>query len=316
MTQRRRCVVFGGTGFIGSAVCELLAGAGREVIRIGRTDSDVTDLDSVRQSVCEGDVIVNAAGVVKAEGDCWRQAAEFERVNVEGAANVARAAHLAGVRGVVHISSVAAQGAVRGRGLTEDAIAGCTTAYARSKRHGEEALVRNLQNVPYVILRPTSIFGGKRALTRQLLRLSRMRMLLLPRGGRVLIPFCHVLNVAHAVRTIIDHDRYVGCPVIIGDRGSVELRAALRVMARAQKRRILILGMPKAVFIAFIHAANGVAKIAGRGSALDEPRMRTLTEDIEFSIDRARELFGYDPHVDTLSGFRRLAQHGPGAHHA
>jgi NAD dependent epimerase/dehydratase family enzyme len=64
MSDQRRAIVAGASGFIGRRVVRELEADGYEVIRIGRSGSDVawSDRDAVRHAVGSADVVVNLAG--------------------------------------------------------------------------------------------------------------------------------------------------------------------------------------------------------------------------------------------------------------
>lgn len=116
-------LVTGATGLVGVNLIRALAGDGEAVrafvrpgsCRIGLDDlgvdyveGDVTDVASVREAIRGCDRVYHAAGCVNVSPAVKSMA---ERVNVGGTRNVCEAALAAGVRRMVHVSSVAAIGA-------------------------------------------------------------------------------------------------------------------------------------------------------------------------------------------------------------
>jgi dTDP-4-dehydrorhamnose reductase len=134
------------TGSKGQVVTSLIdrAGAGVEVVALGRPELDLADESSVARALqaAMGDVVVSAAAytaVDKAE----QEADEAIRVNAEGAGFVAAAAAALDVP-LVHISTDYVFDGALGRPYVETDATGPTGAYGRSKLEGE-ARVRAAQ---------------------------------------------------------------------------------------------------------------------------------------------------------------------------
>ncbi len=147
----QRILVTGGAGFIGSAVCAGLAGAGYRVrilddLSTGRAEScapehelvvgDVADVDAVDAAVrgCAG--VVHLAALVSvpasfAEPDACR------RVNVDGTRHVRDACRRHDVARLVFASSCAIYGAGGEEPLREDGPEAPGSPYAESKLAGE-----------------------------------------------------------------------------------------------------------------------------------------------------------------------------------
>ncbi len=152
--------VFGGGGFVGRYVCEFLLRSGARVRvaqryprkahflqplgQVGQVDfiaADVTRTDTVEAACAGADAIVNLVAVM---------GRGMEAINVEGAANVARAAATAGAKALVHVSAIGADPAGR-------------SDYARSKGRGEVAVKSAFREA--TIVRPSLVFGPEDQLT-------------------------------------------------------------------------------------------------------------------------------------------------------
>ena len=152
--------VFGGGGFIGRYVCEYLLREGARVRvaqrnprqayflqplgQVGQVDfvaADVAKPDSLEAALGGANAAVNLVAVM---------GRGMQAINVDGAANVARAAAAAGLGSLVHVSAIGANPA----GPSD---------YARSKGEGETAVKAAFPGS--TIVRPSLVFGPEDQLT-------------------------------------------------------------------------------------------------------------------------------------------------------
>ena len=157
----KNALVLGGTGFVGSHVCEKLIRAGwtvtvptrrrnnaRGVMHLpGLTvqEQDVHDGAALARLAQGHDAVVNLVAIL--HGD---QAA-FNRVHVELPEKIAAACASAGVGQLVHISALGADAHKPG---TRPSM------YLRSKSLGEAVLLASCSQLALTILRPSVIFGA------------------------------------------------------------------------------------------------------------------------------------------------------------
>lgn len=153
--------VLGGTGFVGSRFVTRLVADGHRVRVLTRNREQhrhllvLPELNLVNANVHDAvqlavqfdstDVVVNLVGILNERG---RGGAGFRAAHVELARKVTRACRSAGVRRLLHMSS-----------LRADAQAG-PSHYLRTKGEAEE-IVRSEcgQSIDYTIFRPSVIFG-------------------------------------------------------------------------------------------------------------------------------------------------------------
>lgn len=157
--EPRLVTIFGGSGFVGTQIVQLLAKNGHRIrvatrrpdlaghVRMFGTVGQVMPIQanlrhaaSVRRAVEGADIVINLVGVGHSRG-----AQTFEAVHVEGAANVAQAARAAGASTLVHMSALGVDRAAD------------VSAYAATKLAGEAAVLKAFPNA--VIMRPSIMFG-------------------------------------------------------------------------------------------------------------------------------------------------------------
>jgi uncharacterized protein YbjT (DUF2867 family) len=150
--------IYGGSGFVGRYIARRMAKEGwrvRVAVRnpneamfvrpygvVGQVEPifcNIRDDASVRSAARGADVVVNCVGTFDAGGKN-----NFDAVQAEGAARIARIAAEEGVARMVHLSSI---------GASE----GSDSDYSRTKAAGEAAVLAHMPGA--VILRPSVIFG-------------------------------------------------------------------------------------------------------------------------------------------------------------
>jgi dihydroflavonol-4-reductase len=149
--MRRRALITGATGFVGSHLSERLHGQGWLVRALVRESSDTGLLRELGAEMVVGD-LTDAEDVGRAAAGCevvfHLAAATFEpdeasfvRANVGGTRAVARGAVVAGARRLVYLSSYAACGpSSPGRPRDAEQEPEPLTAYGRSKLAGERVV--------------------------------------------------------------------------------------------------------------------------------------------------------------------------------
>lgn len=174
-----RIAIVGASGFIGRAIARAAANAGHSVTevnapRLRMAETDVADPTSlipqtvldqlVTQFIGHG-AVVNAAGISDAASN---SVSELYGANALLPVAIAKAARLAQVPRFVHISSAAVQGSTT---LDETPRVQPFSPYSRSKALAERWLTDSfLDNT--VILRPTSVHGPERRVTRAVAKLA------------------------------------------------------------------------------------------------------------------------------------------------
>lgn len=194
--------VTGANGHIGNTLVRLLLDRGWTV-RAGvhgaadaldgldceRLAIEVTDPDSLRPLMSGADVVFHLAAVISIDGD---RGGLVTRVNVEGAEHVARAAHAAGVRRMVHMCSIHAFEPHPADAVVDedrDRAFESPRAYDRSKALGERAVraVGEETGLEVVIVHPTGVIGpndyARSRMGRVLLDLAWRRLPTLVPGG-------------------------------------------------------------------------------------------------------------------------------------
>ena len=185
--------VFGGGGFIGRYVCEILLKRGvrvrvaqrnpRQAYAIqplgqvgyyGMEAADVTKPASVRNAVRGATSVINLTGVF---------GKNMLKVHVEGARTIAEASAELGVASLVHLSAIGAS-------------ASSDSDYGRSKGEGEDAVRKAFANA--TIIRPSLVFGAEDNLTNRFAGMAQLPVLPIVAGKTKFQPV-YVRDLAEAI---------------------------------------------------------------------------------------------------------------------
>jgi nucleoside-diphosphate-sugar epimerase len=313
--MKSRCVsLTGATGFLGRHIAEAFDSRGwtvRAVVRPGspkalplgveRREADLLNVAALG-AACDGSaVVVHAAGLVRA-----RHPDDFEAVNVHGVRAVVEAANSAGAR-LVHLSSLAAVGpGTTDRPAREDDPPKPVNAYGRSKLAGER-VVRDLARVPWIVLRPSAVYGpGDRGFL-PLVRLASRGLFPLAAPGTMPFTLIYIDDVARAVVNAAE-GAVSGGAFFIGHAEPQTTEALLRAIAGQLGRRYRPLRLPTPVVRAMGSLGDAVWALGGR-PPLDSARVSEFTAaGFVCDVSRARERLGFSAAVDLPDGLARTVR--------
>jgi nucleoside-diphosphate-sugar epimerase len=299
----RRLAITGGTGFIGAALIRRLAADGwrlRALYRSRRAAAPQADVDWIRGSLADAEslsrlvagaeVVVHCAGAVRGATP-----EQFNRVNIEGVARLARAARrLDPPPRFLLISSLAAR---------EPQL----SYYAASKRGGEETLRSAAQGMHWTALRPPAVYGPGDREMRPLLQA--MQRGFAPVLGRPEARFSllYVEDLSAAVAHIVDRPHWEAGPFELhdGHAGGYSWREVIDTFARIAGRLVRPVQVPAAVLNATAAINQALARRMGFRPMLTPGKMRELTHP-DWVCDDAplRRATGWRPAVGLADGLR------------
>lgn len=193
MTALPTLAVTGGTGFVGSHLLTAARAAGCQVRALTRgwrpsqpgiewIEGTLDRPDSLIALCDQADAVIHIAGLINAP-----DRAGFEAVNVGGTAAMVDAAHAAGVRRFLHISSLAAR---------EPELSDYGWSKARSER------VVAASGLDWTIIRPPAVYGPGDRETFELFRMAKRGLVALPPKGRFSV--LHVEDLCRLLLALLD----------------------------------------------------------------------------------------------------------------
>ena len=321
-----KVLVTGGAGYLGRHLAAALVRCGADVRALVRDSTraphgvrrdaevaigNVADEKSVRNAMLDVDLIVHCAAVTTNNAP-WSL---HEQTNIGGSRSVLRAAREAGVRRLVHVSSVIVYGLdepADGGALTESAVPPEPDHwgfYQRSKLGAERAMSSGSgAGTEVVIVRPGIVYGpgSAGALERRLVQLGPFRLTL--GRGHNHMPLVYVDNVVDGILLALTSPAAPGEAYNLVDQPQPEIRAAALQAAAVRGEPIRLVPIPTA---ALAWVAGLLERRRGRAGADSPPprlsrfQVASATRDIMYDVRKAREQLGWSSEVSLTEGLRR-----------
>jgi nucleoside-diphosphate-sugar epimerase len=313
-------LITGATGLVGQNFAPRVVRAGFNVLAMVRRNSDRSALDGVPVRFVEGDlsdpetlpgVLTEADVVVHAAaqlGD-WGPPEKYRAINVIALEHMLNAVMRTGrLRRWIQISSQGVYPVRHHYGTDETMPPELSNldGYTQTKAEAEIVVQRHVRDygLPAVILRPGFIYGlGERhALTRVVEKIQTGKMKLIGRGDR-LLNNTSIDNLCDAILLAIKTPGIDGGTFNIRDERLVTREEFVHTIAdylgKPYPRHV-----PERLARAIVGPIEAIARWRGRQTPpiLTHGQIKFLTQNLDFSIAKAKRLLGYRPRVDFQDG--------------
>jgi len=315
-------LVTGATGFIGRHLVERLTRVGDHLRALVRPETDASSLEGLGVEIIRGD-ICDYQAVERATVNCQlvfhlaakTEALELPReavqgVNVQGTANVARAAVHMGVDRLILCSSAGVYGRViKNRAINEDTETKPDSPYGESKVLAERIVLSHHMNnhLPVVVARVPSVFGpGARSWMGLLHAIASERFRLIGSGTN----HHHFVDVSDVVEGLVlcGYGKGVeGRTYILAGNKSVQLRELVNMIGE----EVGVTHFPANLPATPLYLYKILNKLAYNWGGYRVPRADRIDfflGDRVFDISRARTELDYAPKVSMREAVRRTAE--------
>jgi nucleoside-diphosphate-sugar epimerase len=310
-----RDLVTGATGFTGGHLARALAGRGRTVRALVRSIAgvdleqagiepvvgDLRDRRALGAAMRDVDTVYNIAAVYRQAGV---PRATYRAVNADAVGQLVEEAARAGVRRVVHCSTVGVHGDVERPPANEDAPLRPGDVYQETKLEGER-LAREAGErlaVEVVIVRPSGISGpGDRRLLKLFRGVARSRFPLLG-SGEIFYHLTHIDDLTAGFMLCGSHPAAAGRTYILAGAEVTTLNDLVARIAQAAGVRPPTVHVPVWPFWIAGAACEAVCVPLGIEPPIYRRRVDFYTKSRAFDITRARQEIGYAPQVRLREG--------------
>ena len=322
-----KILVTGASGFIGSFIVEEALKRGFETWAAIRKSSSRAFLQDARIHFIElnfaseeqlkdqlrdhqFDYVVHAAGVTK----CLHKE-DFFRINTEGTKNLVRAlmALKMPLRRFVYISSLSIMGAIREEQpyteIRESDEAKPNTAYGLSKLEAEQWLDTVSEKFPYVILRPTGVYGPRERDYFMIAKSIKSHTDFAVGFKQQDITFVYVTDVVQAVFLALEKGQ-TGRRYFLSD-GEVYQSSTFSDLIHRELGKPWWIRITAPLWLLRIITFCGeyIAHLTGKVTALNNDKYNIMRQrNWRCDIEPARKELGYEPQVKLEEGVCRSVQ--------
>ena len=322
-----KVLVTGATGFTGGHLARALKRRGYEVWAMVRPSTGAArtppanDLERDGIAIVAGDlanpeslapalagkdfeVVYNIAALYRQAG---LPESVYHQVNATAVGQLIEAAAAAGVRRVVHCSTVGVHGDIEHPPANEDAPLSPGDVYQVAKVEGEriarEASART--GVEVVIARPSGIYGpGDRRLLKLFRGVARRRFVILG-DGRIFYHLTYIDDLVEGFRLCGEVPRAAGRTYILAGAEVSTLNDLAALVAKEAQVPPPSLHLPVWPFWLAGAACEAVCAPFGIEPPLYRRRVDFFTKSRAFDISRARAELGYSPPTTLQEGIQK-----------
>ena len=327
-----KILITGASGFIGSFIVEEALRQGLETWAAVRKSSSKAFLQDERIHFIElnlsseealkeqlqghaFDYVVHAAGVTT----CLHKE-DLRRINTEGTMNLVRAIMelKMPIKRFVYISSLSIMGAIREQQpyteIQENDTAQPNTAYGKSKLEAEEWLsrlnkelgARNEELLPYVILRPTGVYGPRERDYFMMFKSIKAHTDFAVGYQQQDITFVYVTDVVQAVFLALEKGK-TGRRYFLSD-GAVYQSSTFSNLIRKELGNPWWIRITAPIWLLRIITFCGeyFGRMTGKVTALNNDKYNIMRQrNWRCDITPAKEELGYEPKVQLEEGVKR-----------
>ena len=265
---------------------------------------DITEKRALPKLVEDRDIVYHLAS---AHLDVSLSDEHYHRVNVGATLSLLEAAKEAGVKRLVHCSSVGVIGDVQNPPADESTQCHPTNIYERTKLEGERVALDFAcrTGFPVVVVRPAWVYGPRCPRTAKLFRtISKGRFPIFGSGKNMRHPV-YITDAIHGLELCAETPNIDGEIFIVAGKSPVESKELVSIIREQLNVRTPQIYLPISLGQAAGLALELTFNLIGRQPPFSRRSMDFFLKHNAYTISKAQSKLNYHPEVDLLNGIKK-----------
>jgi dihydroflavonol-4-reductase len=314
-----KALVAGGTGFIGSHIVKDLVSREIQVRVLIRKNSNtsrlrhnkiefkygnVLEIDSLRESTKDVDLVYSAFGILGAWGMPEQM---YWEVNAIGVKNLLESCLNCNIKQFIHISSAGILGPLPDGVVADESFPfNPSNIYERTKCEAEKQILNwgEERGIPFTIIRPEFVYGPGDIHVLGLFKAIKAKRFFLLGNGRTFLHPTYIDDLIQATSLCTNNENAIGKVFLIAGERPITVRELASVIAEESGVPLPKIRIPLLLAYTTAIAMELGAKVINFEPPVTRSRVNFFTENRAFSCQKARTELGYIPKVDFREGVR------------
>ncbi len=311
-------LITGGLGFLGLNLSNRLMAAGEKVRILARPKpaaaappsidceilwGDIRDPEAVDRAVRGTEVVIHLASNFRRAGSDEKEA---YTINVEGTRHVMEACRKHGVRQLINCSTFGVHGNVSQIPSNEESPFNPLDLYQKTKLIAEQESLRawKEEGLPVTVIRPGSMYGPGDHRMLKLFRMVKKRSFVMIGDGKTYFHPAYVDDVSTAFILCLRNEKTFGETFIAAGDEYIPLNQLVGIVADELGVPRPRWRLPTAPVMAMAHLCEKVCAPFRLEPPLHRRRVKFFTSNRAFTVEKARQLLGFEPQVPFRQGAR------------
>lgn len=315
-------LITGATGFTGSHLAKKLVSEGYTVRCLVRPSSNYSFLQKLGCEITIGDIRNRASVFEAVEGVkiIFNVAAIFRtwglpdniyyETHVEGTKNIIEAGLYNKIRRIVHCSTIGVHGSIKNPPGNEKSPFNPGDIYQKTKLEAEQLALKYFKEkqCPVVIIRPAGIYGPGDIRFLKLFRTIAKKRFIMIGSGKTLWHPIYIDDLIEGFKLAMEKSGIDGQSFILGGPEYLTLNQLVNNIANS-------LNVPRPIFhipAKPIQIAGSICETLCKPFNIRPPIFRSridfFTKTRAFDISKAKDLIGYSPKYDIITGIKLTAK--------
>ena len=318
-------LITGGTGFIGSRLALRCLENGDSVVVYGQENTpaeqqnrktiedagaviilaSMMDTHALSSAMDGIDVVFHLAA---AQHEANVPDGLFWDVNVKATKQIVEIAAEKDVRRFVHGSTIGVYGSALTGRLDESSELQPDNIYGVTKLAGEKVVLDAKDQLPVVVIRISETYGpGDRRLLKLFKAVNKNAFFMIGNGENV----HHLIYIDDLIDGFLEaarNDNALGEVFVLAGKETVTTNEMVGTIARVLERKILPVKVPLFPMLMIATVMEGILRPMGIQPPLHRRRMDFFKKSFLFSLDKSREVFGFEPQYSFYDGVVKTSQ--------